>query len=79
MLGMRLAGSGALVDRLQAHFGHQSANAVTPKEYPFAAQIGGDLARPEERVFGEHPINLFHHVQRSRIDPDRRVEVPLVS
>ena len=43
------------------------------RDRAFPAQIGCDLARPEERVFGEHPINLFHHFQRCRINPNRRV------
>lgn len=40
---------------------------------PFPTQIGCDLAAAEERIFGEHPIDLFHHRQRVCVDPEGRV------
>lgn len=73
MLGMRLAGSGAFVDCLQTHLRHQPPYTMPSYDDPFPTQIGCDLAAAEERIFGEHPIDLFHHRQRACVDPDGRV------
>lgn len=70
---MRLTGPRAFVDCLQPHLGHQSPDTVPPDGHAFAAQIGCDLAQPEERVLGEDAVDLFHHRQSVRVDPDRRV------
>ena len=70
---MRLTGSGPFVDRLQAHLCHQLPDAMTANGRSFSSQISCDLAATEERIFGEHAVDLFHQRQRVRIDADRRV------
>ena len=72
-MGMRFAGSEAFVDGLQTHPSHQPPDAVPPDDRAFSSQIGRDPGRSEERVSGKHPVDLFHHRQRVRIDTDRRV------
>ena len=54
-------------------FPRNAPDAMTPDNRAFPTQIGCDLARTEERVFGEHPVNLFHHRQCVRVDANRRV------
>ena len=44
MLGVRLAGSGSFVDRLQAHSCHQSPDAMTPDNRAFPTQVGYNLS-----------------------------------
>ena len=73
MLRVRLTGSGTFVDCLQPHPRHQSPDAMTAYDNALPAHIGCDLPAAEERILGEHPVNLFHHRQRIRADPDRRV------
>ena len=46
-LRMRLASPRELVNRLKAHFGHQSPDAMTPDNRSFPAQVGSDLAAAE--------------------------------
>ncbi len=73
VLWMRLIGSGAFVDRLQAHLHHQPAHAVAAHDCAFTAQKGCDLAAAEERVFREHSVDRLHRRQRVGTDPSRRV------
>ena len=69
---MRFAGPGALADRREAYPRHQPPYAVAEDHDPVPAQIGSDLARPEERVLRERPVDLLRQRQRRRINPDRR-------
>ena len=59
MLRVRLTGSGALVDRLQAHLGHQSSDAMAAHDNALPAQMGRDLTTAKERVLGEHAVDFL--------------------
>ena len=72
MLWTRLA-LAALLECLIAHLRHQPLQKIATDNNTFPAQIGSDLARAEERVFGKHAIDLFYLRQRLGIDPDRHV------
>ena len=73
VLRMRLAGPRALVNRLKTHPGHQLPDAMTPDNRTLSPQVSRDLTAAGEWIFGEHRVDLFHHRQRVRVDPDQRV------
>ena len=60
MLWVFLAGVGPFVGGLQPHDTHQTTHRMTTCAEPIYRQVGHNLTAAEERVFGEHLINLVH-------------------
>lgn len=50
-----------------------AALTILSYDDPSPAQIGRDLAAAAERVFGEHAVDLLHHLQPVRVNPERYV------
>ena len=57
---MGVAGPGRLIDRLQPHQVHQTANPVTADANAFAPQMADYLAAAVERKFEKDFINPPH-------------------
>ncbi len=63
---VRRAGSRRLVDRLQAHEAHQSANPVTTDADAFPPQLTGHLAGAVKRILQKQLVDPTHQRQVSR-------------
>jgi hypothetical protein len=57
---VRIAGSGLLVDRLQAHQPHQASNPVTPDANTFSSQLTNHLARAVKRILQKQLVDATH-------------------
>ena len=56
----RIAGSGLLVDRLQAHQPHQASNPVSPDANTFSSQLTNHLARAVKRILQKQLVDATH-------------------
>ena len=66
MLGMRRAGPGRLMDRLQAHQPHQPPHPVPADRMAFPAELAGHLTRAVKRVLQIELVDPAHQRQALR-------------